>query len=186
MKYTTLDSPLGPLLLARSAIGLAGLYLPQPDRPQPDRAQPGPTQPDRSPDRTQRSGPAEGWVHDPTAFADVTEQLAAYWAGTRQVFDLPLDLHGTVFQQAVWTALLAIPYGTTTSYGAIAARLNLPGGSRAVGLANGRNPVSLVVPCHRVIGSTGLLTGYGGGLPNKRFLLAHEAKHSPDAPLALF
>ena len=167
VKYTTLDSPIGPLLLARSAIGLAGLYLSQSDLPQ-------------------RSGPAEGWVHDPTAFADVTEQLAAYWAGTRQVFDLPLDLHGTVFQQAVWTALLAIPYGTTTSYGAIAARLNLPGGSRAVGLANGRNPVSLVVPCHRVIGSTGLLTGYGGGLPNKRFLLAHEAKHSPEAPLASF
>ena len=165
MKYTTVDSPLGPLLLARSAIGLTGVYLPE---------------------HRHGTDPGPGWLPDAGAFADVTDQLQAYWAGDLQCFALPLDLQGTAFQRAVWTALLAIPYGRTTSYGAIAAALQVPGASRAVGLANGKNPVSIVVPCHRVVGSTGLLTGYGGGLPAKRFLLAHEAQHSPAPAGTLF
>ena len=165
MKYTTVDSPVGPLLLTRSTVGLAGLSM--------------------SP-HLHWDGPPEGWSPDADGFADVIGQLEAYWAGEQQVFDLPLDLRGTAFQQSVWAALLEIPYGSTTSYGAIASRLGVPGASRAVGLANGRNPVSIVVPCHRVVGATGLLTGYGGGLPNKRFLLNHEATHSPEVSLTLF
>ena len=165
MRHTTVDSPIGPLLLVRSDVGLVGLYL--------------------SPHQGQH-GPQQGWVHDDAAFADLTAQLDAYWAGELHAFDLPLDLQGTTFQRRVWAELLRIPYGKTTSYGAIAADLDAPGAARAVGLANGRNPVSVVVPCHRVIGSTGALTGYGGGLPNKRFLLTHEAQHSPDAAPALF
>lgn len=173
MRYTTTDSPLGPLLLVRSGLGLAGLYLTPPPSPVvtagPDRSRPHPD-----------------WSRDDDGFADVTGQLAAYWAGQRQVFELPLDLAGSPFQQAVWAALRQIPYGSTTSYGALARQLGVPGASRAVGLANGRNPVSVVVPCHRVVGSTGLLTGYSSGLANKRFLLAHEATRSPAAPLTLF
>ncbi|MBW8487015.1 methylated-DNA--[protein]-cysteine S-methyltransferase [Actinomadura sp. PM05-2] len=102
------------------------------------------------------------------------DQLGRYFDGTLSEFDVPLSLHGTPFQRAVWEQLRAIPYGETISYGELARRLGNPSASRAVGLANGRNPVSVIVPCHRVVGSGGDLTGYGGGLANKRYLLDFE------------
>ena len=105
-------------------------------------------------------------------------QLDAYFAGELTTFDLPLTLHGTAFQRTVWAALQDIPYGETISYGEMARRIGLPSASRAVGLANGRNPVSIVVPCHRVIGADGSLTGYGGGMERKRFLLGLEQRVS--------
>jgi O-6-methylguanine DNA methyltransferase len=107
------------------------------------------------------------------------EQLDQYFAGARRRFDLPLDLPGTPFQQRVWQALSEIPFGETLSYGQLAARIGKPGAARAVGLANNRNPISIIVPCHRVIGADGSLTGYGGGLDRKRWLLAHEAGGDP-------
>lgn len=102
-------------------------------------------------------------------------QLEEYFAGTRRVFELPLDLRGTPFQIRTWSALAEIPYGTTVSYGEQARRLDVPRAARAVGAANGSNPLPIVLPCHRVIGADGSLTGYGGGLDMKRWLLAHEA-----------
>ncbi|MCA9677318.1 MAG: methylated-DNA--[protein]-cysteine S-methyltransferase, partial [Myxococcales bacterium] len=110
---------------------------------------------------------------------DVRAQLAAYLDGARRAFDVPLAPAGTPFQLAVWDALLAIPYGATESYGALARRLGRPHAARAVGAANGQNPISIIVPCHRVIGADGSLTGYGGGLPAKRWLLAHEQGGGP-------
>jgi methylated-DNA-[protein]-cysteine S-methyltransferase len=109
-------------------------------------------------------------------------QLAEYFAGTRRDFDLPLDPHGSEFERAVWQRLRAIPYGVTISYGAIADELALVNGARAVGRANGANPIAIVIPCHRVIGSDGTLTGYGGGLPLKRALLEFEGAIAPLAP----
>ena len=109
-----------------------------------------------------------------SAFDDVTSQLTEYFAGTRTRFELPLAPEGTPFQQRVWKALLDIPYGETISYGELAARLGSRSASRAVGLANGSNPLPIVIPCHRVIGANGKLTGYGGGLPIKERLLALE------------
>jgi methylated-DNA-[protein]-cysteine S-methyltransferase len=129
----------------------------------------------------QRHRPAEPTFGSPGAgevFERAEAQLAEYFAGRRRVFDLPLALRGTPFQRAVWTALLDIPYGETASYGELAQLLGKPAASRAVGLANGKNPVSIIVPCHRVIGSTGSLTGYGGGLERKRYLLDFERRPS--------
>jgi methylated-DNA-[protein]-cysteine S-methyltransferase len=108
--------------------------------------------------------------------AEVCEQIAAYLKNPAFRFDLPFEFHGTDFQQRVWNELCEIPLGETVSYGELARRLGTPGASRAVGLANGRNPVSIVVPCHRVIGANGRLTGYGGGLQRKAWLLRHEAE----------
>ena len=116
----------------------------------------------------------DDWIRDDDAFDEVRTQLVEYFGGRRREFDLPLAPRGTKFQLQVWAALLEIPYGETTSYGAIAAGLGHPNGSRAVGAANGRNPISIVVPCHRVIGAGGSLVGYGGGLPRKRALLDLE------------
>jgi methylated-DNA-[protein]-cysteine S-methyltransferase len=123
--------------------------------------------------------------HDPTLvvaarpddgpFRQAVDQLAAYFAGARTDFELPLAPRGTEFQRRVWQALRSIPYGHTTSYGELATLVGNPNASRAVGLANGRNPIAIVVPCHRVIGRDGRLTGYGGGLDRKRWLLDHEA-----------
>ncbi|GAB2712895.1 methylated-DNA--[protein]-cysteine S-methyltransferase [Halomonas garicola] len=107
-------------------------------------------------------------------------QLAEYFAGTRTAFDLPLAAEGTAFQQAVWQALREIPYGETRNYGELAAALGKPTASRAVGTANGKNPLAIVVPCHRVVGADGRLTGYSGGLARKEWLLAHEARHAPN------
>lgn len=116
----------------------------------------------------------DGGARDDGALRAAREQLAAWFAGDRRDFDLPLRPIGTAFQQQVWTALRSIPFGTTISYGTLAARIGRPTGSRAVGAANGRNPLPIVIPCHRVIGADGSLTGFGGGLPCKRWLLGHE------------
>jgi methylated-DNA-[protein]-cysteine S-methyltransferase len=111
---------------------------------------------------------------DPAPFGDVITQLAEYFDGTRTAFDLPLDPIGTPFQRTVWRALVEIPYGETVTYGELAQRLGRPSAARAVGLANGRNPIGIIVPCHRVVGANGDLTGYGGGLERKRHLLDLE------------
>jgi methylated-DNA-[protein]-cysteine S-methyltransferase len=124
----------------------------------------------------------EGWEADDEAFPDAVEQLEAYFAGERTDFDMSLELVGTEFQRRVWAALLTIPYGETRSYGEIARQIGSPGAFRAVGLANGHNPIGIVVPCHRVIGSNGSLTGYGGGLNRKRALLDMEKSRVSPVP----
>ncbi|MBW4718017.1 methylated-DNA--[protein]-cysteine S-methyltransferase [Saccharothrix sp. SC076] len=116
---------------------------------------------------------------DPGPFGDVVAQLEEFFAGKRTEFDLPLTMAGTPFQRTVWEELKAIPFGETVSYGELAARIGRPTASRAVGLANGKNPISIIVPCHRVVGSTGSLTGYGGGIERKRLLLAFETGETP-------
>jgi len=120
----------------------------------------------------------EDWEHGPGALHEARAQLKAYFAGKLTAFDLPLAPLGTDFQQQVWLALLRIPYGATTTYGDIARELGDANATRAVGAANGRNPLPIIVPCHRVIGANGSLTGFGGGLPTKRWLLDHEQRHS--------
>jgi len=117
-------------------------------------------------------------IHDEDAIADIRRQVAEYDAGTRKTFDVVRAASGSEFQHRVWEALWRVPYGETTSYGAIAKELGLVNGARAIGLANAQNPIGLIVPCHRVIGSDGSLTGFGGGLPMKKALLAHEAMHA--------
>jgi methylated-DNA-[protein]-cysteine S-methyltransferase len=154
MLYTFVDSPLGDLLAVRDERGLTGLYLPTGKHP-------------RAVD------PA--WTRNDAAFDEVRAQLAEYFAGQRQQFSVALNAAGTPFQRRVWAALREIPYGETTSYGKTAAAIGSPDAARAVGLANGQNPISIIVPCHRVVGANGSLTGYGGGLDAKRWLLAHEA-----------
>ena len=155
MHYTKIASPLGELLVMGNEDGLTGLYLPT-----GRHAALTPQFADR----------------DDAALADVREQLDEYFAGKRTEFELRLNPHGTPFQLKVWLALRAIPFGSTASYGQQAARIGDPGSARAVGLANGRNPISIIVPCHRVIGADGSLTGYGGGMAAKRWLLDHEAQ----------
>lgn len=159
LSFRLVDSPLGPLTLAGAGGRLMQLRM-------ADQTH----EPDRS-----------DWQHDRAAFPDVVEQLTAYFAGELTEFDVDLALSGTDFQRRVWTALLTIPYGHTRSYGQIAEQIGSPGGSRAVGLANGRNPVSIIVPCHRVIGSAGALTGYGGGIERKRALLDLEQTSAQSA-----
>ncbi|GGY36454.1 methylated-DNA--[protein]-cysteine S-methyltransferase [Streptomyces tanashiensis] len=134
----------------------------------------------------QRHRPPEGTFGDPDPrpFGETIRQLDAYFAGELTEFDLPLNLIGTPFQLRVWEGLLRIPYGETRTYGELAEELGNPGASRAVGLANGKNPVSIIVPCHRVIGAGGSLTGYGGGLDRKQRLLAFESGTAE--PAALF
>jgi methylated-DNA-[protein]-cysteine S-methyltransferase len=122
---------------------------------------------------------AAGWIHDRGPFDEAIGQLEAYFEGERREFDLPLAPEGTPFQREVWEMLRKIPYGETVSYGELARRLERPGSSRAVGAANGRNPIPIVIPCHRVVGADGSLTGFGGGLEVKRRLLALEARHRP-------
>jgi methylated-DNA-[protein]-cysteine S-methyltransferase len=119
------------------------------------------------------------WRRDDEPFRDVRDQLDEYFEGRRMDFDLPLQLEGTPFQRLVWRALLDVPYGETMSYGQLARRISRPAASRAVGAANGRNPISVIVPCHRVIGADGALTGYGGGIERKRF---HRPWPTPDQP----
>ncbi len=159
---TTVDSPVGPLTLVAAGGALVGLYMhEQRHAPQTEESTRGTT----------------------SLFGDAEHQLAAYFAGRLTAFDLPLSPMGTPFQLKVWAALREIPYGETWSYGELAARIGQPGASRAVGLANGRNPIGIVVPCHRVIGANGSLTGYGGGLARKQQLLALERQGSAAAPL---
>ncbi|GIK84598.1 MAG: methylated-DNA--protein-cysteine methyltransferase [Betaproteobacteria bacterium] len=126
--------------------------------------------------------PVDGGTAPPAPAAAVLDraasQLAEWFAGARTTFELPLAPRGTPFQRAVWDALLAIPYGTTASYADVARRVGRPAATRAVGAANGRNPIAIVVPCHRVIGADGTLGGYAGGLARKQALLAHEARHA--------
>ena len=128
-------------------------------------------------EQSRHGGPPDGLKHGTNKIIDRTRrQLDAYFAGKRTEFDLPLGAEGTQFQKKVWKALTRIPYGATRSYGEIAAKIGAPQASRAVGAANGRNPIPVIVPCHRVIGSTGALTGFGGGMDRKRFLLALEGR----------
>jgi methylated-DNA-[protein]-cysteine S-methyltransferase len=149
--YATMPSPVGELLLTASPDGLTGVYLPGEHRQ-----------------------PEPGWEHDPPRFADCRRQLDEYFAGDRYAFSLPLAAPGTPFQQQVWKALLDIRYGTTISYTELAHRVGRPHSQRAVGGANGRNPICIVVPCHRVVGAHGALTGYSAGIDAKRWLLDFE------------
>ncbi|MFC9821501.1 methylated-DNA--[protein]-cysteine S-methyltransferase [Streptomyces erythrochromogenes] len=156
-QHTVVDSPYGPLTLVAADGVLSGLYM-----------------------TGQRHRPAEESFGERVAageepFPEVVRQLAAYFAGELTEFDLPLRLEGTEFQRSVWEQLARIPYGETWSYGELAAKLGKPNASRAVGLANGKNPVGIIVPCHRVIGASGSMTGYGGGVERKVRLLAFEA-----------
>jgi methylated-DNA-[protein]-cysteine S-methyltransferase len=151
--YSAIDSPIGELLLVGDGEALAGVYIQGGRRPSPI---------------------GTDWGRDDAALAAAHEQLDEYFAGRRTSFDLSLAAAGTPFQRRVWRALGEIPYGETASYGEIARRVGAPAAVRAVGLANGRNPISIVVPCHRVVGADGALTGYAGGLERKRFLLELE------------
>jgi methylated-DNA-[protein]-cysteine S-methyltransferase len=125
-------------------------------------------------------GLAEPGERTPDGFGEVVSQLQDYFAGALRKFDLPLSLEGTDFQKRVWAGLLEIPFGETVSYGELARSVGRPSASRAVGMANGRNPIAVIVPCHRVIGASGSLVGYGGGLDRKVWLLQHEASHRWD------
>ncbi len=153
--YTELPSPIGPLLLAGNGTALTTIALPSPAGPLP---------------------PEPDWTPDPAPLAHAAAQLEAYFAGALRDFDLPLAPAGTPFQQRVWAALREIPYGETASYAAVARRIGHPAAVRAVGSANGRNPIPIVIPCHRVIGADGRLVGYGGGLAAKEALLALERR----------
>jgi methylated-DNA-[protein]-cysteine S-methyltransferase len=153
MRFTTIDSPAGRLRLVADDAGLRRLEFQE--------------------GRSFAPVP-EDWSEDARALAPVARQLDEYFAGRRKVFDLDLSPEGTPFQRRVWERLLEIPYGETISYGTLARRVGNANASRAVGLANGRNPIAIIIPCHRVIGSNGTLTGYGGGLPLKQKLLELE------------
>ncbi|MCR9219616.1 MAG: methylated-DNA--[protein]-cysteine S-methyltransferase [Alphaproteobacteria bacterium] len=160
--YDILEGPLGPLLAAGDGAALQRLTLPEGDDP---------------------AAPAPGWRRAPDAFAGLRRALSAYFAGEARAFDIPLRPQGTTFQLTVWRALQDIPYGTTRSYGEIARAIGAPTASRAVGAANGRNPIPILIPCHRVIGAQGALTGFGGGLSRKAFLLRLEGATSEQPTL---
>lgn len=153
LAYRYLGSPVGDLLAARDGETLHYLSFPTGKR---------------------AMKPADSWIEDSQGFQEVQAQIAAYFEGELQSFDLPLYLTGTDFQKSVWRALQDIPFGQTSSYGALAHRIGSPKASRAVGAANGANPLPIIIPCHRVIGSNRSLTGFGGGLETKEFLLKHE------------
>jgi methylated-DNA-[protein]-cysteine S-methyltransferase len=159
--HAVVDSPVGPLTLVAADGALVGLYM-----------------------TGQRHRPAREVFGDPTddldgePFAEASGQLREYFDGERTEFDLRLSLGGTSFQRRVWAALRRIPYGQTVSYGQLADRIGQPSASRAVGLANGKNPIGIIVPCHRVVGADGGLTGYGGGIERKQYLLGHERRVS--------
>lgn len=151
--YATTESPIGELLLVGDGAAVAGIHMQGGRRP---------------------ASIGRGWLRAEEPFAEAREQLDSYFAGERIEFDLPLAPAGSGFQRAVWAALRDIPYGETATYGEIARRIGRPDAVRAVGAANGSNPIAIVVPCHRVIGADGALTGYAGGLERKRFLLELE------------
>ncbi|MEM1278787.1 MAG: methylated-DNA--[protein]-cysteine S-methyltransferase [Cyanobacteria bacterium P01_H01_bin.152] len=159
--YDWFESSLCTLLLTSDGRSLTGLYL--------DGQKYFPTQ-------------VQTWTAAPQIepLPQVREQLGEYFAGQRQTFDLPLNPSGTNFQQRVWQCLQQIPFGTTCSYGTLAQMIGNPSASRAVGAANGRNPISIIVPCHRVVAANRQLTGYAGGLDRKRWLLQHEQSHTTD------
>jgi methylated-DNA-[protein]-cysteine S-methyltransferase len=153
--YTQIESPIGPLLLAADETGLREILFANGRHP---------------------AKPKSSWKQDRAPLQETIRQLQAYFAGELETFDLPLAPEGTPFQLGVWHRLCDIPYGKTISYGELASQIGNPKASRAVGLANGSNPIPIVIPCHRVIGSNGKLTGYGGGLPVKEKLLALERR----------
>ena len=153
--YTQIGSPVGQLLLVADEAGLGRIDFVDGRHP---------------------ARPEATWENDPAPLRETVRQLEAYFAGKLESFDLPLAPEGTQFQQIVWKRLCEIPYGKTISYGELARRIGNPNASRAVGLANGSNPIPIIIPCHRVIGSNGKLTGYGGGLPIKEKLLALERR----------
>lgn len=155
--YTHVDSPIGPFLLAGNdeALSMASFAKGK-----------------------QRREPEAGWIHDPVPLRYASEQVESYFAGERTVFDLPLEIEGTAFQEEVWAVLRTIPFGEAWSYGQVARALGNPGASRAVGAANGANILPLIIPCHRVIGANGTLTGFGGGLETKKWLLDFECTRS--------
>jgi methylated-DNA-[protein]-cysteine S-methyltransferase len=155
VSYTTMKSPIGPLMLAGDEGGLRLVHFATGRRP---------------------ALPRREWIEDRTPFKEVIRQLDSYFLGKLEDFDLPLVLDGTEFQLLVWRNLQKIPYGETVSYGQLARRIGSPDAARAVGLANGSNPIPIIIPCHRVIGSDGQLTGFGGGLPVKKKLLALESR----------
>jgi len=155
MLYTQIESPVGPLLLVADDAGLREILFVN---------------------GRHHARPDPGWKEQATPFKETIRQLHAYFAGELEDFALPLAPQGTAFQLRVWKRLCDIPYGETISYGQLARRIGNPNASRAVGLANGANPIPIVIPCHRVIGSNGKLTGYGGGLPIKEKLLALERR----------
>jgi methylated-DNA-[protein]-cysteine S-methyltransferase len=159
MYYCYLETPIGELLLAGESNALSMIGFPK---------------------GSMRRDPEPDWIYNEKPLATARQQLSEYFAGTRRDFDLPLRLNGTEFQVSVLEALQEIPYGETVSYGEIARRIGRPKAVRAVGAANGRNPIPIVVPCHRVIGSSGDLTGFGGGLDTKEALLRLEAEHTQD------
>jgi methylated-DNA-[protein]-cysteine S-methyltransferase len=160
--YTILPSPIDELLLVSDGDALTGLFM----------------------DQHRHGRTVEpAWKRDPGPFRAVVRQLLAYFEGELKLFDVPLSSQGTEFQQVVWAELRALRFGERISYGELARRVGRPSASRAVGLANGRNPISIIVPCHRVIGAGGSLTGYGGGLGRKQWLLEHEAKLAGSRPL---
>ena len=162
--YAAIDTPIGPLLLVGDSAALVEVGLP---------------------DHGELAKPPADAEESPSKLHAAMRQFDEYFAGKRLHFDLPLRPSGTPFQLEVWGALLAIPYGETVSYADIARRIRRPRAVRAVGAANGANPLAIIVPCHRVIGSHGDLVGYGGGLPIKRWLLAHERKYAPVPELTL-
>jgi methylated-DNA-[protein]-cysteine S-methyltransferase len=155
MSYTQIESPVGPLLLVADEAGLRQILFVN---------------------GRHQARPEASWKEDGAPLEKTISQLRSYFAGEREEFDLTLAPEGTPFQQEVWRRLCEIPYGETISYGELAKQIGNPQASRAVGLANGSNPIPIVIPCHRVIGSNGKLTGYGGGLPIKEKLLALERK----------
>lgn len=161
-RYAHTNSPLGRVLLTGTDTGLSGLYL---------------TDHGRAP------SPEPDWLADPDGFVDVRDQLGEYFAGVRVRFEVELDLDGTDFQRRVWAALLAIPYGRTATYRELAAQIGQPTASRAVGTANARNPVSIIVPCHRVVAADGTLGGYAWGAARKAWLLGLESGQPPPATL---
>ena len=154
MIFTTVDSPIGQLLLLGDGRVLHGLHMQDGRRPLTVR---------------------QSWTRDDDAYPEARAQLREYFAGERTRFEIPMQLDGTGFQRTVWHELTRIPYGETISYGELARRIGRPDLARAVGTANGQNPIAVVVPCHRVIGANGKLVGYGGGLENKRRLLELES-----------
>lgn len=162
--WTHIDSPLGSLLAVAEDGALTGLYYP---------------------DHRRGRAVSADWVRDDGAFAEVRSQLDAYFAGQRQDFSVPHAAAGTPFQRDVWSAMAAIGFGRTATYGELAAALGRPAASRAVGAAVGRNPISIVLPCHRVVGTAGRLTGYAGGIDRKRHLLALEGAGVGQAALSL-
>lgn len=164
MFYEHLDTPIGRLLLVADEQGLRCIDFPSDEQDARIEA---------------------GWRRDRRFLQPAIDQLNAYFAGDLRAFDLALAAAGTPFRHKVWDELVRIPYGETISYGELARRIRQPSASRAVGLANGANPIPIIVPCHRVIGANGQLTGFGGGLPIKRWLLDHERRHAPGAAFAL-